>query len=53
MDGSDWEDGSAQVMESRESRVNGVTVEFFHSPDLVRRKPPCRASAEEKVVKAG
>ncbi|XP_030522585.1 DNA repair protein RAD4 [Rhodamnia argentea] len=48
MDGSDWEDGSAQVMESRKSCVNGVTVEFSHSPDLVRRKPPCRASAEEK-----
>ncbi|KAK3426385.1 hypothetical protein EUGRSUZ_F02853 [Eucalyptus grandis] len=53
MDGSDWEDGSAQVMESRESCVNGVTIEFSHSPDLIRRKLPCRASAEEKVVKAG
>ncbi|XP_030461266.2 DNA repair protein RAD4 isoform X2 [Syzygium oleosum] len=50
MDGSDWEDGSAQVMEFRESCVNGVTVEFSHSPDLVQRKPPCRASAEEKEL---
>ncbi|KAF8017175.1 hypothetical protein BT93_H2383 [Corymbia citriodora subsp. variegata] len=50
MDGSDWEDGSAQVMESRENCVNGVTVEFSHSPDLVQRKPPRRASAEEKEL---
>lgn len=53
MDEPDWEDGSVPTQSStkdhQEDKVNSVTIEFEASPDSAKRKPICRASAEDKV----
>lgn len=54
MDEPDWEDGSVPTQSStkdhQEDKVNSVTIEFEASPDSAKRKPICRASAEDKEL---
>lgn len=52
-DETEWEDGSVPnpslAMDYQENKINSVTIEFETPPDSAKRKPICRASAEEKV----